>query len=70
MIWNYSLVQFIYESYTKMFGKTPLLERKMTELLLSAKLNGEKHEHICLFSWFLTLDEEYYYTNDDLTFFF
>jgi len=53
-----------------MFGKTPMLDKKMNELLVSARRLKNHNEHIGIFSRFLGLDSSYVYSNDDLQFYF
>ena len=67
---NATMLEFVYEYLQNKYGKTPILERKVKEILLTTLLNESKYKYIKLFGKFLGITITTAYTNDDLSMYY
>ena len=67
---NATILEFVYESLQNKYGKTPILERKVKEILLTTCRNEAKFKKIKLFARFLGISTSMTYTNDDLSMYY
>lgn len=67
---NASMLEFLYEFLQNKYGKTPILERKVKEILVTTLKNEDKFKNINLFSKFLGISDSNTYTNDDLSMYY
>lgn len=67
---NATMLEFVYEYLQNRYGKTPILERKVKEILLTTLKNETKFKNIKLFGKFLGVALSTGYTNDDLSMYY
>ena len=67
---NATMLEFVYEYLQNKYGKTPILERKVKEILLTTLFNESKYKYIKLFGKFLGITISTGYTNDDLSMYY
>ena len=67
---NATMLEFVYEYLQNRYGKTPILERKVKEILLTTLKNETKFKNIKLFARFLGISVSTSYTNDDLSMYY
>ena len=67
---NATMLEYVYESLQNKYGKTPILERKVKEVLLTILKNEAKFKNIKLFARFLGISNSHTYTNDDLSMYY
>lgn len=67
---NATMLEFVYEYLQNRYGKTPILERKMKEILLTTLKNEAKFKYMKLFAKFLGISLSTGYTNDDLSMYY
>lgn len=67
---NATMLEFVYEYLQNRYGKTPILGRKVKEILLTVMKNETKFKNIKLFGKFLGICLSTAYTNDDLSMYY
>ncbi|CAI2383698.1 unnamed protein product [Moneuplotes crassus] len=67
---NATILEFVYEYLQNRYGKTPILERKVKEILLTTLKNEAKFKSIKLFAKFMGISLTSAYTNDDLSMYY